>query len=240
MNNLNLTKHILISIVYLVLVFGLFELTNLDLTIQNYFYDNVKDVWLWSKKEPVLKLFLYDTPKKALAFFALGIIISLLFFRKRDLIKPYKYGLIVVLLSLIITPSVIGLLKATTNSACPVALENYGGDIPYVKVLASYPPNKIPSKIQKCFPAGHASGGFALLSLFFIFITKKNQTLAIVFSMSLGGLMGSYKMIIGDHFISHTLITMGMAWFLTCTIAALVQKSLLFQKSIKTINLNNK
>ncbi|TWX71684.1 phosphatase PAP2 family protein [Colwellia demingiae] len=235
MNNINLTKHILLSVIYLVLVFSLFELTNLDITIQDYFYDNVKDVWLWSKKEHVLKLFLYDAPKIALAFFALGIIISLLFFRKRNLVTRHKKGLVIVLLSLIIVPSVIGFLKATTNSACPVALDNYGGEIPYIKVLASYPPNKTPSKNQKCFPAGHASGGFALLSLFFIFTTKKNQKVAIVFATSIGGLMGSYKMIIGDHFISHTLITMGLAWLLICTVAALVQQFITFS----IINSNN-
>ncbi|KGJ86620.1 phosphoesterase PA-phosphatase related protein [Colwellia psychrerythraea] len=235
MYHINLPKHISISIIYLLLVFGLFELTNIDIAIQNYFYNNAQEAWLWSKQEPVLKLFFYDAPKTALTFFALGIIISLLFFRKRDLISRYKNGLVIVLLSLIIVPSVVGLLKATTNSACPVALDNYGGEIPYVKVLASYPPNKTPSKIQKCFPAGHASGGFALLSLFFIFTTTKNKKIAMVFATSLGGLMGSYKMIIGDHFISHTLITMGLAWLLICTIAALVQKF----TALSIINSNN-
>jgi membrane-associated PAP2 superfamily phosphatase len=71
-----------------------------------------------------------------------------------------------------------------------------------------------PNKRQRCFPAAHASGGFALLSLYFLFKKRRNRRLALGFALTLGWLMGGYKMVVGDHFISHTLITMELAWLL--------------------------
>jgi len=44
------------------------------------------------------------------------------------------------------------------------------------------PASEVPISQQRCFPAGHASGG--------------------------------YKMLIGDHFLSHTITTMLLAWLI--------------------------
>jgi len=74
----------------------------------------------------------------------------------------------------------------------------------------------------KCWPAGHASGGFALLSLFFLFKSRKNKKIAIITALSVGWAMGLYKMVIGDHFLSHTIITMMLAWLIVLIIAKFV------------------
>ena len=79
------------------------------------------------------------------------------------------------------------------------------------------------SKI-KCWPAGHASGGFALLSLFFLFKTEKNRKKSIVFALIVGWSMGLYKMFVGDHFLSHTIITMVLSWLLILLIVKIIEK----------------
>ncbi|HIP14233.1 MAG TPA: PAP2 family protein, partial [Sulfurimonas autotrophica] len=43
-------------------------------------------------------------------------------------------------------------------------------------------------------------------------------------AMIVGWSMGLYKMIIGDHFFSHTLITMILAWFIILLIVKIVNK----------------
>ena len=97
---------------------------------------------------------------------------------------------------------------------CPKNEIHYEGVYPSTKVWEHYPKEfKQPSSIR-CFPAGHASGGFALLSLFFLFKTKRNKILAIVGALTVGWSMGLYKMLIGDHFLSHTIITMILAWLI--------------------------
>jgi membrane-associated PAP2 superfamily phosphatase len=148
----------------------------------------------------------------------------LIFFRKKELIKKYKNGLIILLLSSIFVPFVVGSLKYYTNTPCPKNLEYYGGIYPDVKVLESYPKEFTQKERIKCWPAGHASGGFALMALFFLFKTRKNQILALIFALSIGWSMGLYKMLIGDHFLSHTIVTMLLAWLIILIIVKIFQR----------------
>jgi membrane-associated PAP2 superfamily phosphatase len=78
-------------------------------------------------------------------------------------------------------------------------------------------PEEITKKF-KCYPAGHASGGFALMSLFFLFKTYKNRIIALLFAFVIGWSMGVYKMLIGHHYLSHTVITMILSWLLILAI----------------------
>ena len=207
-------KQLLISSIVLGLALLYFETTSTDIWLQNLFFDESNKHWFIDNPGKILSFVFYDGIKKLLVLSALAILISLLFFRKTALIQNYKRGLRIVLLSLIIVPSVTGLLKATTNVACPRDIMAYGGSIPYVRVFESYPMGLKPDSLQRCFPAGHASGGFALMSLFFLFHSKTNRRRGLALGLTVGWLMGAYKMLLGHHFLSHTIITMVMAWLL--------------------------
>jgi len=218
----NLTKYILITIICLIFTIALFELTSIDILVQDYFYNLNTNSWIWDSNEPISKFLFYDGIKKLLILFAFFILCSLVFFRKKEIIKTYKKGLIIVLLSAIIIPITIGSLKATTNMPCPKNIEYFGGNYPDVKLFDSYPTEFVQNKKIKCWPAGHASGGFALLSLFFLFKKRRNQIYALSFALSVGWSMGTYKMLIGDHFVSHTIITMLIAWLLVLIIYKII------------------
>ena len=105
---------------------------------------------------------------------------------------------------------------------CPKNEILYGGSMPRTAVWQKYkePFNKMPH--IACWPAGHASGGFALLSLYFFFKSKRKRRVAIITALIVGWAMGLYKMLIGDHFLSHTVITMLIAWLLILIIAKAV------------------
>jgi len=218
----DLTKYILITIICLIFTIALFELTSIDILVQDYFYNLNTNSWIWDSNEPISKFLFYDGIKKLLILFAFFILCSLVFFRKKEIIKTYKKGLIIVLLSAIIIPITIGSLKATTNMPCPKNIEYFGGNYPDVKLFDSYPTEFVQNKKIKCWPAGHASGGFALLSLFFLFKKRRNQIYALSFALSVGWSMGTYKMLIGDHFVSHTIITMLIAWLLVLIIYKII------------------
>ena len=129
----------------------------------------------------------------------------------------------VVLFSAILIPAMVGALKKVTNMPCPKNEIHYGGEYPSIKVWEHY--SKRFQKCHKicCFPAGHASGGFALLSLFFLFKEARNRALALVGALTVGWSMGIYKMLIGDHFFSHTLITMILAWLIVLLLHKFIQ-----------------
>ena len=211
-------KQLFISIICLIGIITLFELTDLDWYVQDYFYDFSTRQWLIDRNEVLLELLLYSGMKKVLIAFAVGITFSLIFLRKKSFVQEYKKGLVIVVLSAILIPAIVGFLKDISNTPCPKNIERYNGSYPNVKVFENYPESfKKDCKIR-CWPAGHASGGFALLSLFFLFKTPQNKKRALVFALFIGWSMGLYKMFIGDHFLSHTIITMLLAWIVVLSI----------------------
>ena len=219
----NLNKHILITAILLISVIAIFQFTDLDIFIQSFFYNFDTKNWLIDKDEPILKFFFYDGIKNLLILFAVNILIFLIFLRKKELIQEYKKGLIIVLLSAIFVPVIIGSLKAISNTPCPCNIVNFNGTYPDTKVFDSYPKDFIQTSKAKCWPAGHASGGFALMALFFLFKTPKNQKRALVVALVIAWSMGLYKMLLGDHFLSHTIITMIMAWLIILIIVKSMQ-----------------
>lgn len=214
-----LNKNILITSLILVISMLLFEISDLDLIIQDLFYDFDMHAWIVDRDNMILKFIFYDGIKKALILFALTILIMLLFYKKNEHVQHYKTGLVIVVLSAVFVPSVVGGLKAITNTPCPKALSHFNGCYPYIKVFTPYPPTFHQKEKVECFPAGHASGGFALLSLFFLFKSKKNRRRALLFAIATGWGMGIYKMLIGDHFFSHTFIAMVLAWLIILIVA---------------------
>lgn len=221
----NTNNQLLITTILLVVVVALFQFTQLDIIFQENFYNYETKSWLIDKNEPILKFFLYDGLKKLLILFAVLVLFSLIFLRKKKIVQEYKKGLIIVLLSAIFVPLVVGSLKATTNTPCPCNIVNFGGNYPDVKVFDSYPKDFIQKKKIKCWPAGHASGGFALMALFFLFKTAQNKKIAIITALVIGWSMGTYKMLLGDHFLSHTIITMLIAWIIILIIEKLINKT---------------
>lgn len=216
-----MTRQILLTTVILLLLGTLFQIIDIDLWFQDYLYDFPHKHWLIDRTNPVTKFIFYDGIKIAFIIFIMCIIGSLIFFRKSNLVNEYKTGLLIVVFSAILIPVFIGTLKATTNTPCPKNITHYNGTYPYVTFLGHYPATFHQSGTIKCFPAGHASGGFALLSLFFLFKKKKNRLIAVAISMTIGWSIGFYKILIGDHFLSHTIYSMVLAWLLILIIACI-------------------
>ncbi|WP_320033730.1 phosphatase PAP2 family protein [Halarcobacter sp.] len=230
MTQKSINIQILISFLLLVFVLVFFQITDADIYVQKFFFNFTNNTWIWDRNEPISEFLLYSGLKKSLIIFAFCILIVLIFFWKKQIIRKYRFGLIIIVLSSIVVPFTIISLKNVTNTPCPKNIEYFGGNYPDIKVFDSYPKDFIQYGKIRCWPAGHASGGFALMSLFFLFKRRKNQVLALSFAIGLAWSMGLYKMIIGDHFLSHTIITMLIAWLEILLIAKFIKRNF-FEKS---------
>ena len=115
-------------------------------------------------------------------------------------------------LTLITVPVLAGFGKSATNIFTPAQIRRYGGDVPYVKLFATYPANDRPADRGRGFPAGHASGGFALLGLYGLRRTRAWRRDVLALGLGLGWWMGGYQMLKGAHYLSHTVATMLLAW----------------------------
>lgn len=219
----NLSKHIVITLAVLLLSLFVFELFPIDIAIQDHLYVFQEERWILDRDDELTRLLFYDGIKKVFIAFTITTLISLFFIKRVPVLKIYQQGIIILLISCISIPLLVGGLKALTNTPCPKNIGHYGGDYPYVSVFSRYPENFHKTKKVKCYPAGHASGGFALLSLFFLFRKRRNRLAALGFALLIGWTIGIYKMLIGDHFFSHTFITMLLAWLAILVVVRFVR-----------------
>lgn len=199
------------GVVALAVTLALFGFSDADIAVQALFHDPETNRWLVAKSEPVARLAFYTVPKILIVIFGIACLTALILSRWLSWAARRRRALIVVILSLIAVPAVVGELKSLTNVACPANLSIFGGTIPHVRLFDSYPADERPQSIQRCFPAGHASGGFALLAMLVLFRTERSRLLAATGALTLGSVMAGYKMAIGDHFLSHALVTLEIA-----------------------------
>lgn len=204
------------SIISLILVFVFFEYTNVDILIEDYFYDFTNKMWRFQDPGAFYYNIFYRGIKWPIYIIGLSSLAGYFYSRKKNIWPEKRKGLAIISLTLVTLPLFVALVgKNVTNVHCPDDITRYGGGIPYVKVLEKYPlnPKSPDGKFQRghCFPAGHASGGFALLSLICFYKTRRQKFLAFLFAMSMGTAMSGIQMLRGLHYLSHQLVTLLLA-----------------------------
>ena len=214
MNGINLNKQLLFTFIAIVICLGVFEVSAIDLLVEDFFFDVQLNSWMIDRHDALLKFIFYDSVKVLYVLFMLSLLATLIFFRKTKRVKNNYRGLWIVFLSVILVPLTIGTLKSTTNVPCPKNIEHYGGNYPYVTVTSEYPESFQQTSNIACYPAGHASGGFALMALIFLFKKPSTRKKVLAAAIATGWVTGGYKMLIGDHFLSHTVMSMLLAWFI--------------------------
>ena len=113
----------------------------------------------------------------------------------------------------------IGIGKSQSWVYCPSEIIRYGGTAHYRRVFDPIPGDVAFKQRGRCFPAGHASGGCALISLYFAARTRKQKRLALLAPAVFGGAMSLYQMLKGAHYMSHTVVTMIVAWGISIMLA---------------------
>ncbi len=212
-----------------ILLFGLNG--NLDVWVQNYFYHPQTHSWIIVRGEhPWLDFILYDGIKKLLIIFYSLLLIALILAYKHPWVKQFRREIIILVLSGIFVPTTIVALKTITNVPCPRDWQMYGGEYPHVGVFDPYPAEFCQKSTIRCWPAGHASFGFSLLAFIAIARTRREKWMAVIGSLSVAWSMGWYKILKGDHFLSHTIIAMVMGWFIILLIVRLMDR--FFPKTI--------
>jgi membrane-associated PAP2 superfamily phosphatase len=117
---------------------------------------------------------------------------------------------LLVLLSIIFVPLAVALLKSATGVYSPVDMLPYGGEHPHIGLLEQlWTYGKTAG--GRSFPAGHASGGFALVALYYLPVRSGCKNGLFSAGLLAGWGMGLYQMARGEHFFSHTLTTMFLA-----------------------------
>jgi membrane-associated PAP2 superfamily phosphatase len=204
------------AVALLLVLFGLFEITGIDLWVQDHCYNFNTGGWLVDARAALPRLLFYTGPKALIWALGIGLLVLACAPARWRERMPWRglarRDLWVVIATLATAPALIATSKATTNVFTPDAIRRYGGFAPYVKVMESYPSNDRPTRRGRGFPAGHASGGFALMALAGLAGTRRGRRIGLAIGLGLGTMMGVYQMLKGVHYLSHTLITALFCW----------------------------
>lgn len=132
--------------------------------------------------------------------------------------RPLGYLLLATLAATLL----VAWVKSWSNVDCPWDVLRYGGERPYVELFSLRP---VGLSRGACFPAGHASSGYAWFALYFYFSAVRPawRWYGFATGLALGSIFGFAQQLRGAHFLSHDL------WAATICWAAVASMSLTFR-----------
>lgn len=132
-------------------------------------------------------------------------------------LRAKRRPLAVLAVSVLLATSLVAWMKSWTHMDCPWDLIQYGGRNPFVPLWGVRP-----EALGKggCFPAGHASGGYAWMALYFYFLATRPalRWRGLGVGVVMGLVFGLAQQVRGAHFLSHDIWAALLCW----TVAVLV------------------
>lgn len=137
--------------------------------------------------------------------------------------RPTAYFICAVVLSV----GVVGLLKTLTNVDCPRDLTEFGGAMPFIALFADRPDGLAHAR---CFPAAHASSGYALLALYFVFreYSRRLSRYGLMIGAVFGLIFGIAQQARGAHFASHDVWSAFLVWTVSLSLYTVAFKARLW------------
>jgi membrane-associated PAP2 superfamily phosphatase len=136
-----------------------------------------------------------------------------LFFRKKKIFQYWpSWGMgIWWLISTCLCWLLIAVIKHISLTSCPWSLAMFGGEAQYV---SHWLMGVADGGGGKCFPSGHASAIFGLLSIYFFLRAVKHPMsfFVLTFMLLIGFTFGVAQVLRGAHYVSHVLWTAWIAW----------------------------
>lgn len=126
-------------------------------------------------------------------------------------LRTYRNGLIYLFTVVLCALALVNTLKAISGIPCPWSVARYGGSEAFRDIWSGF------SFERGCFPAGHASGGYAWVALYFFarvyFPRMRYRGLAV--GLGLGLVFGVGQQFRGAHFLSHDIWTLTICWYVS-------------------------
>jgi membrane-associated PAP2 superfamily phosphatase len=185
----------------------LLDFAGLDIWLASHWYAlqgyqwALQDYWL---TEQVL----HKGARRLNYLFALAVLLTTVFYQFIDKSQPKRATAYLALaLSLLLSFTLVAYLKSITNVACPWSLSLFGGTEPYYHLLQQRPAYLAGSQ---CFPAGHASVGYAWVALYYFFKHTRPdyRIIGLATGLIAGLILGFTQQLRGAHFMSHDITTL--------------------------------
>ena len=205
-----LVAHGFLPMLGLLLVSVYISAVDLDRVIADYFYSIQGNSWVW-KESCLAEDFFHKGGRWLSILMALTLLVLVIMSRFSFWLSPHKKPLLYLFFATAGSSLLISLLKSTLAVSCPWEFDRYGGDLLYVNVLEQL----VLRNGDGCFPAGHASAGYAWISAYFFGVHYQSRWrwLGLAIPMLAGMVLGVVQQIRGAHFLSHDLWSLAICWF---------------------------
>jgi membrane-associated PAP2 superfamily phosphatase len=196
---------------FLILTAIFFEYSGFDLWWVSHFYDEQTQSW------PFRKHWLFETvihqggrDLDLVAGLAWLVVFALSFFL--PIFKKQRRLMVYFLVAAGAGPLLVGVGKHLTHIYTPWELSFFSGTLPHIRLFDPVPPGL---GVGHAFPAGHASGGYAFLSLYFVMghLDNSRKIYGLMTGLSLVLIFGVGQQVRGAHFPSHDLFTLVICWY---------------------------
>lgn len=187
------------------------EMTDIDRTVSRWFFDAATQSFPW-RYSMLLETVMHHWIKYTViltACIAAAMLVLTWFLPE---LRAHRASLLFVVLAMTLAPLTVTGLKQVTDRPCPWDLAEFGGELQYFHLLETRTEAHAPGL---CFPAGHASTGFALLAFHVVAVRQRRPRLAraaLIAGMGAGLLLGIGRIAQGAHFLSHVLWSGLVCW----------------------------
>ena len=202
---------VIISVPFLFLLLALvFEYSGLDIWWEAHFYDAQHQIWPY-RGHWLFDKIIHSGGQRLDWFIALTWLLLFLFVNFKKQFHPYRKILLFFFVATAIGPILVGIGKNFTHIYSPWDLNVFNGMQNYIKMLDHVPAG---AARGHAFPAGHASGGYCFLSVYFVLLRFRSNMrgYGLFGSLLLGVVYGVGQQVRGAHFPSHDLVTIGICW----------------------------
>ena len=197
----------------------IWDASGLDLVMARWFGSAsgfaLESHWLWRK-------LLHDDvrlwPWVLELYLLVGMFVPLGSFKRLPMARRVQLALTT--LAALLTVSTI---KLYSHTSCPWDLQEFGGVATHVSHWAL---GLRDGGTGGCFPAGHASAGFAFVGGFFAFrhVLPDTARRWLAGAMLVGLIFGLAQQVRGAHYMSHTLWTAWLCWTVAACVDAAVSR----------------
>jgi membrane-associated PAP2 superfamily phosphatase len=201
--------HWIAPILFAIFLIWIYPQTGLDHALIAPYYDAQRGFFL--KNEEFLTFFMHDTLKTLMLLVVASFIFLLAWSWQEPRLQAHRRRITWILLGMGLATLSVSISKSLSIHACPWDLSQFGGYAPEIPLFGNLPSGLKPGR---CLPGGHASGGYALLALYFGLLTlsKTWAYRGLAAALVIGTAMGWSQMMRGAHFLSHNLWTLLIVW----------------------------
>lgn len=184
--------------------------SNLDLWLADKWYALEGHQWAWRKAWISYDL-IHHYGKQGIISIGVLVLVMITLSNLQKGLRIWRMPMTYLLTTMVMVPSTIATLKKLNTAICPWDVSRYGGSLPYLHTL-DYQFGLV--KAGQCFPSGHASGGFALLAIYFAgLMFFKRPAWLLLPGFLVGTVFALGQQSRGAHFLSHDIWTLSICWF---------------------------